>query len=225
MTENCLSSTAKYIAVWYRDTDYRKRSIEAIKSNSERRDVYDNDDLLAFTLENVQPDPAIDPETGKPVRSGDETHRARYKLDSFTVRPANKPYPNHTHHMIPARGFFSLFNSDQKEILMRVEYDVNNENNLIILPSLIKCCRYHNLPWHETTNFHSDYNVEVQENARTITKRLNDIIAQQKPCTPEDNIPSDLPDQLYKLENCLWNILVNAGAVSINTINMKGKLV
>ncbi len=210
----------KVKAVWTRSTDYRKMAIDGIKSKSDRLEVYDDDDTLMLSLSTVKPTPAVDPATGKTISSGDALHRARYKFKNFKVKPANKPYPNHAHHLIPARGFITLFTHEQKMVLYRVEYDVNNGNNLIFLPSHIDSCRYHYLPWHETNDGHSNYNTEVRESATTIEERLNEIIKEENECTEDDNLPKDLPQKLEDLENKLWNILVNAGITSINTITI-----
>ncbi len=212
-----LSLGDKVKATWTRSTNYRKQTIDGIKAKAKRLNVYNSDKKLQATLRFVSPQ---DHEGFEEVSSGDITHRARYKFDQFKVSPASDPYPNHAHHIIPARGFITKFNYEQRKILFRVEYDVNNANNLIFLPSLISCCKYHLLPWHETKDGHSNYNSEVRESATTIEKRLNEIIEEEKECTENDNLPKDLPQKLVDLENKLWNILVNAGMSSINTITI-----
>ncbi len=215
-----LSLGDKVKAIWHRVPNYRKSAVDGIKAKPDRLNVYNSDLKLSLTLMEVQPNPAIDPQTGKKVVSGDATHRARYKFNQFKPSPANKPYPNHAHHLIPARGFINRFNYEQRKVLYRVEYDVNNCNNLIFLPSLLTCCRYHFLPWHETEGGHSNYNTEVRESATIIEERLSEIIKEEKECTENDNLPKDLPQKLVDLENKLWNILINAGLSSINSISI-----
>lgn len=217
-----ISSTEKNKAIWGRCANYRAQAINYIKSKNERLDVYNNESLLSITLALVQPTPSIDQNTGQTIKPGSALHRARYTFDNFKDRPARKPYPNHAHHMIPANSFFNKFEYDQQELLKKISYDVNNGNNLIFLPAIARDCKYHRLPWHETTNGHSNYSTEVKESAITIEQRLNEIIEEKKKCTEEDNVPNDLPKQLQDLENILWNIIINAGTISLDEIKIIG---
>ena len=205
-------------ARWGRSSDYRKKTIQGIKEKSERKDVYDNEDVLKATLSNVKPRAEISA-TGqiKHIASGSKAHIARYKLDKFI--DGHSPYPNHAHHMIPANAFINRFNSEQKEILWQIEYDVNNGNNLIYLPSTAEATKYHYLPVHTTSDFHAPYSKEIKESATKIRDKVNKMIDQVKPCETQDP-PADLVKELVNYENMLWDLIVGLGPVSINEIKI-----
>ncbi len=205
-------------ARWGRSSDYRKKAMEGIKAKTDRKNRYDSIALLSKTLSNVNPKPEVSA-TGQQtkIQSGSAAHCARYKLACFIS--GSTPYPNHAHHMIPANAFINRFTSDQQNILRKIEYDVNNGNNLIFLPSNYESMRYHLLPWHQTDDFHEPYSDEVKNSAKEIENKINKVLDKAEPCT-EQSPPDDLVEEMVIYENKLWNLIVNLGPKSINEIKI-----
>ena len=100
--------------------------MKGIKAKPDRQDIYDNDQLLQATLSQITPEPLVS-DSGQvtQLQPGCPEHTARYKLDKFTS--GKDPYPNHAHHMIPANAFINRFTDEQRDILLRIDYDVTTE--------------------------------------------------------------------------------------------------
>lgn len=215
MGANHLKGDGEYKAVWGRSGDYRKKTMQGIKAKSERKDIYDNEDVLKATLSSIKPKTDAN---GNAIIAGSKAHIARYTLDKFTG--GSSPYPNHAHHMIPANAFINQFTTEQREILLKIDYDVNNGNNLIFLPSTLQATRYHFLPWHQTDDYHRKYSKEVKDAATSIEDKINKVLDKQKPCEDGEDPPKDITEDLVKYENDLWNLIVGMGPKSINEIKI-----
>lgn len=220
--ENHAEDDGKVKACWDRASTNtcRKNAMKGIKAKFARKDVYDNELALKMTLISVKPDPEVRSDGSKvQVAPGSPIHTARYKLDKFDGSeghyPSKSPYPHEIHHMIPVRAFYNKFDSDAQQILDKIDYDANNENNLIFLPASLSETKYHVLPWHQRDDFHRPYSDEVRRAATKIESKLNDILSKQKACEVKD-VPDSLVKELIEYENLLWNVIVNLGPVSIN---------
>lgn len=214
---NHLADESQLKARWGRSSNYRKNAIKGIKAKSARQAIYDDDDTLRITLAQVKPKSQKVNGQTVTVKPGSLAHRMLYKLSKFTS--GFDPYPNHAHHMIPANAFINRFKSNEKAILLQIDYDVNNPNNLIFLPANDYCTRYHMLPWHQTDDFHDAYSREVKKSAKKINKKVKKAAAKAEPCKEQD-IPDGLEKDLIEYEDLLWDVIVNLGQKSINEVQV-----
>jgi HNH/ENDO VII superfamily nuclease len=223
-----LSSTKAHIlwnypikAVLYRTNDYRENGISHIGGNGGKLSrVYNNDDKIKAYLKNHTIGTKIEGAT-----PGDALHASGYHFNHFRADIARKPYPNQGHHILPCELFSrrseeggkqgGVFGTEELRVFYRLEYDVNNGNNVIFLPALTKHCDVHQLPYH--IGSHPTYTANVSQDVEQINAQLKKSL--EKPCedwTP----PESIPRQVKKYEDLYWDWIVlfgeNEQGASIN---------
>ena len=150
------------------------------------------------------------------VQAGSLEHAARYFFSyKSNFNKDSAPYKNQAHHIIPQQVFLNLFDEEEKEILKMIKYDIDNGHNLIYLPEEDENCNFHLLPRH--SGAHPDYSEAVEETAKDLSQQLQEYI-DDEPCEKKDEIPQDVADQLYDIQDKLWDFLINAGPVPIYTL-------
>ena len=210
-----LSNNGKNTAHWGAShSKYRKSAITGIKAKANRKNVYDNMKNLEKNLKSIEWG------TNLAYPAGSTQHCNNYKLDKFKADNAGSPYPNQAHHIIPANDFINFFDSDQQEILRKIDYDVNNQNNLIFLPANDnKYKKIHMLPWHNAPGGHKKYSKQVKSSAQKIKNAVNEEIDKQEKCKAIE-ISDKITKELVAYENKLWEEIVKLGPSTINKIKI-----
>ncbi|MFP2926518.1 AHH domain-containing protein [Pyxidicoccus sp. 3LG] len=223
-----LSSTKAHIlwnypmkAVLYRKDDYRKNGVSHISGNEGKRDrVYDNNDKIKAYLKNNGIGTRIEGAT-----AGDDQHSAGYHFKHFSAGDAGKPYPNQGHHILPCELFSrrsdeggkqgGAFGTEELRVFYRLDYNVNNGNNVIFLPASLNHCSVHQLPYH--VGSHPTYTAQVSKDVEQINAQLKKSL--EKPCedwTP----PESIPEEVKVYEDKYWGFIVvfgeNEAGASIN---------
>lgn len=207
-----LSNNGKNIANWTRakSEKYRASTITGIKAKNDRKNVYDTTKNLEKNLKSIE----WDIQLAYPV--GSQKHCNNYKLDKFKADNAYTPYPNQAHHIIPVNDFLNLFDSDQQEILKKIDYDVNNQNNLIFLPThKNKYQKVHMLPSH--CGGHPKYSEEVRNAASKIEDAVNEEIDKEEECKTTE-LSDNIAKEFITYENKIWKDIVDLGPSTINKI-------
>ncbi|MBJ6761550.1 AHH domain-containing protein [Myxococcaceae bacterium JPH2] len=227
----------KIQAVLDRANDYRKNGIDIIGANDGKTNpVYNNDSKIKKYLNQKMAEARSEGKRNLPkttiagAQYGDDTHAAGYHFNHFAADNGGTPYPNEGHHMLPCELFLQreesgdpekggLFGEIERQILLRVKYDVNNGNNVIFLPAALNLCGVHQLPYHAGS--HPGYSSKVRADLKRIDAMLKD---QAKKLCETWNPPDSIPDQLMKLENKYWNWIVLFGESHLDSINNFVKL-
>jgi len=138
---------------------------------------------------------------------GSDEHVARYYFDhGENFKNGSTPYLNEGHHLIPHTSSFETFTDKQMEILKKIDYNVNNGNNIIFLPKLVGDCAFHNLPYHSGS--HGQYTDQVKADFKEIKDSLNKVKAD--PCEVIEPLQS-IKDYFYKIQDDYWKLIVKSG--------------
>jgi hypothetical protein len=214
---------AKNVAVLgRRGNTHRVNGHSHISGNSGKRAVYDSLMTIRRGLRMHKPKP-IKPKD-KTVEPWSNQHAEGYTFKHFKAVGAKTPYRNQAQHMIPVE-FFSAksLGADELTIMRKVDYDINNGENIIFLPEHASKVIIHRLPNH--CGSHPVYNQVVKTEATRLRQRLQKAINKDKPHTEWDP-PQDIPAELKSLQKSLWNLTVRMVGVGMSNINEieKGKL-
>ena len=138
---------------------------------------------------------------------------------------ANKqiPYSWKAHHLIPGEAFTimedekggskKIFTDLQYSLLLMSDYDINNGHNLMALPAnnMDHFQAVHNLLQHPSN--HSEYTSRVAEDMKKVSKNLKKLEDKAKEDHPD--VVVAISDEMFKLENNLWKLLVKLGKVTV----------
>lgn len=124
-------------------------------------------------------------------------------------RPCGRPYGNEAHHILSCEIFYhDDWTVELLTLVKECGYDINNEGNIIYLPTKHDSCFYHDLPNH--TYGHNKYNERVQ---RYTTKVLNKAKkVQDAGCDDEkEDYMKKLFEMLIKIEDMLYKYVTEKG--------------
>ena len=138
---------------------------------------------------------------------------------------ANKqmPYSWEAHHLIPGEAFSTMkdlkggsqkiFSDLQYSLLLMSDYDINNGHNLMALPAnnMDHFQAVHNLLQHPSN--HTEYTSRVMEDMKKVSKNLKKLEDKAKEDHPD--VVVAISDEMFKLENNLWKLLVKLGKVTV----------
>jgi hypothetical protein len=207
-----------------RQNTHRENGHSHISGNSAKRAVYDNLMIIRRGLEMHKPKPIKPRGKKNKVVPWSNEHAEGYTFKHFKPVGAGTPYPNEAQHMIPIE-FFSVenFGADELTIMRKVDYDINNGENIIFLPEKADMTIIHRLPNH--CGPHPTYSQLVRTEGTRLRQRLQKAIDKDKPHT-EWNPPQDIPAELKSLQKALWNLTVRMVGLGMSNINKmeKGKL-
>ncbi|WP_437605282.1 AHH domain-containing protein [Sorangium sp. So ce834] len=201
---------------------HRENGHSHISGNGGKRAVYDDLMTIRRGLRMHKPKPIVPKD--KSVQPWSDQHAEGYTFKHFKAAGANTPYRNQAQHMIPVE-FFSVksIGADELAVMQKVDYDINNGENIIFLPEHAGKVVIHRLPNH--CGSHPVYNRVVKTEAARLRQRLQKAIDKDKDHT-EWNPPEDIPAELKSLQKSLWNLTVRMVGVGLSNINEleKGKL-
>ena len=146
---------------------------------------------------------------------------------SYTIRWFNKqfatdnfkrgaiPYQNQAHHILVCEVFYDKKWTDEHlNVLLQVDYDINNEENIIYLPQGDKgreyYCQYHQLPNH--AKGHKSYSQRLLEACTPIYNLIDKIVQKDKDCEDTEDIREKLYKALKQIESGNFKLLVALGA-------------
>jgi len=127
------------------------------------------------------------------------------------------PYYHQAHHLLP-REFWHELTTEQKSVLRQVNYNINNGENIVFLPSSDRGQAIHKLPIHNGS--HPKYNKAVLKDAAKMKDRLDKAAKRIKPCE-ENNPPKSIRDDLMKLQNKYWDIVTESTEDKVDNVAKK----
>ena len=214
--DHASSSDANKAILGYRDY-YRQDGYDHIKGKTGKVRVYNKKGRIMEVLKErgTKPKEVAGEKTPSP---GSYAHAKRYY---FTYRDNyiefGSPYPNQGHHLLPVEGktedgFFERFTTDQKLLLRKVDYDINNGANIMFLPTAARSAELQNLPIHKGK--HPKYTNAVRTDAKGIQNALQKVIAGD-PDHENWDPPGDIKQKLLDLQDDYWKLLKNAGTIKV----------
>ena len=122
-----------------------------------------------------------------------------------------RPYGNHAHHILTCEIFYHKdWTAAGLAIVKECGYDINNEGNIIYLPTAYRSCFYHDLPNHCWG--HDKYNKKVQRHTRGILDKVNEALAlSEEECEKKKELMKELFDMLIIIEDTFYKYLINKG--------------
>ncbi|WP_437669523.1 AHH domain-containing protein [Sorangium sp. So ce131] len=219
--EDCVNNDSENIAVLHREhyTAYRANGIKHISGNGGRRAVYDSIMTIRRGLERHKPEGKLEKRNEERVPWTNQ-HAEGYTFKHFAVK-AGKPYPNEAHHMIPIEFFSSMLGKNEVDILRKIDYNVNNGENIIFLPQKYEHRFIHMLPVHfriPKKKGHPEYSTFVKTEAARLRQRLQKGINEDSSHTKWS--PSkDIVAELKSLQKALWNFAVRMVGLHMSHIN------
>ncbi|ATB26802.1 AHH domain-containing protein [Melittangium boletus] len=214
---NCIPNTSSQRSRLTRSgsREYRTHGYKHISGNYARKLVYADLDVIQGVLQARGTD-AKD----KWVKKGSKLHAYRYTFTfgkNFQI--GQSPYSNQGRHLLPVEAFSGkYFNENELQLLGRVEYDVNNGENIIFLPSKARDVEFHRLPYHNGS--HPKYTVAVIEDMSGIRGALGKAMDKDRK-HEEWNPPEDLKEQLMDLQKKYWNMLVLSGPINVSEFDVR----
>ncbi|CAM4422584.1 MULTISPECIES: MXAN_0050 family toxin nuclease [Myxococcus] len=126
-------------------------------------------------------------------------------------KPALQKYPYawEAHHILPGSAFYyeledgPVFTYRQLRLILQSDYNLNHGHNIIMLPDQAWAVPVHALLQHPGD--HPNYTQQVMRDMKTIAQKLQKAIDSQK---EHKALIEDVFDQLHKLENKYWKLLV-----------------
>lgn len=214
-TSDHKTKASKKEAKLVRSRTYRENGYRHIKGNGGKKRRYADLERIQGVLEDrgTKPVPGKDG-LGRPIEPASVPHARRYTFTSGkNFKIGGSPYANEAHHMLPVEAFGDkYFTAEQKEVLERIKYDVNNGKNVIFLPEALDDCEFHNLPQHNGS--HPDYTALVDGDMQSVRADIDNVLAQD----PEHKnySVSDMRQRFMNLQDKYWNHLANCGQIPIN---------
>lgn len=136
------------------------------------------------------------------------------------------PYAWEAHHMIPGEVFTCMikgetadtriFSAEQYLLLTMCDYDINNGNNLIALPTnrMDFFQPTHDLIQHPSS--HSEYTGHVKTEMTELSDKLDELGSELD--KPHPDIVVKLAESLKFLEDDLWDLLIKIGKTTVVSI-------
>lgn len=157
--------------------------------------------------------------------------KSKAQIGGKKKEPGSKiPYAWEAHHMIPGEAFTSMkasvsgsepiFNAKQYRLLLMSDYDINNGNNMIALPTngMDFFQPVHNLIQHPSN--HGNYTNRVVKEMKKVAKDLNQLTNDLE--KPHSELTVKIAQTLKDLENELWRLLIKIGKAEV-TAAVKGQ--
>ena len=132
------------------------------------------------------------------------------------------PYTWEAHHILPGNCFYrtsdgGAFSPEQRDILLKVPYDINHGENMIFLPGkrTNHLVPVHGLLQHYCS--HTGYDVLVKNSFKTeVANKLQDIIDKQEKC--KQTLDNKILDVLINLQQDYWDDIVDSSASAVTNV-------
>ena len=150
----------------------------------------------------------------------------------YSMSGSSKPYAWEAHHLIPGAAFSEMkattgaakpiFNEQQYQLLLMSDYNVNNGNNMMALPSnnMDFFQPVHNLIQHPSN--HNEYTKRVISEMKVVATNLNQLTKKLE--KPHPDVDVDIAKDMRDIENKLWKLLVKLGKVVVTSVIEKPKI-
>ena len=150
---------------------------------------------------------------------------SKAKLTSGKESGMSKPYAWNAHHLIPCAVFSEMkatttvaepiFNEQQYKLLLMSDYNVNNGNNMMALPSNYMGFfqPIHNLIQHPSN--HNQYTQRVIKEMKKVAADLEDLTDDLE--KPHPDVEVKIAERIKNIENELWDLLVKLGEAAITS--------
>ena len=128
-------------------------------------------------------------------------------VENFTR--GSRPYGNQAHHILVCEVFYHKdWTAERLAVVKECGYDINNEGNIIYLPTAYRSCFYHDFPNHCWG--HDKYNEKVRRHTRKLLNKADKYLAEKK-CKEKEKLMKELFDMLIKIEDQFYEYLINKG--------------
>ena len=180
---------------------YRASAYDTIQGKS---DVYNKKTAIKNTLRKRGTQPrtsAYAALSTQHVQSYVYSYQRNYKI-------GQAPYSNQAHHMIPCEALKAgeVFTDAEHSILRKVDYDVNNGDNLIFLPSRDPDRSFTLvLPYHFGP--HGSYTGDVKQAMQKLKNKLSKYVKEKK-CEKQDP-PGDIKKDILSLQEDFWTDFID----------------
>ncbi|MBW2738073.1 MAG: AHH domain-containing protein [Deltaproteobacteria bacterium] len=126
----------------------------------------------------------------------------------------NKPYGNEAHHILSCDLFYDDAWTDKHlTVVKECGYDINNEGNIIYLPTEHLSCFYHDLPNH--LRGHPQYNDKVKRFTTKVLNKADKAIDEE--CDEEkEKLMKELFDMLISIEDIMYKFVTKKGRRSLS---------
>lgn len=125
------------------------------------------------------------------------------------ARPTGMPYGNEAHHILSCDIFYDDAWTDKLlTVVKECSYDINNEGNIIYLPTDRHDCFYHDLPCH--TAGHSKYNDKVKRFTTKVLNKAKKVL--DAGCSDKEKYMKELFNMLIKIEDMMYKHVTSIGA-------------
>jgi hypothetical protein len=178
-----------------------------------RRKVYEVD---AQTLGDRLEAAGINP------RQRSMTRQQQAQLYTFAHKPSpaennwlssSRPYRYQAHHLVPDEMLKKAkFTEDQWVQLVKVPYNINHGENIMLLPESLRYCGLHKLPKHNGS--HPAYNALVESDINKLKNHLKNT-----DCDNPEPPPMAVLTDLIQYQGAYWQILLDEGMVTACTVN------
>ncbi len=152
--------------------------------------------------------------------------KAKLKVGKkYSMSGSSKPYAWEAHHLIPGEAFSEMkattgtpepiFTEQQYQLLLMSDYNVNNGNNMMALPSnnMEFFQPVHNLIQHPSN--HNAYTKRVISEMKNVAAGLEDLTDDLE--KPHPDVDVDIANEMRIIENKLWKLLVKLGKAAVTS--------
>ena len=204
-------SNAKNKARLYPSSGYRANGHNEIKGGSRKARYNKTNEIRDGLAELIKKKGRF-----KRVKdAGQLSHARRYHFDyknNFVY--GRGPYTNQAHHMLP-QEFWKSLTTKQKNILKKVDYDIDNGKNIIFLPANDDGFPIHKLPKHFDN--HRKYSQKVMGDSKDVRDSLQKLVKKAEPCE-ETETPENLAKELKQYQDSYWKTITESKAENVNDV-------
>jgi len=128
------------------------------------------------------------------------------------------PYKWQAHHMLPGSAFYQELNGKpvfsflQLRLILQCDYNINHGHNIIFLPEETWASPVHTLIRH--LGDHEAYTQMVMTSLKSVADEIQKKIDAAQ---PHDAIKVDLFEQLKRVEERFWRVIVSLSRVSVTS--------
>ena len=207
----------------------KQNNIQKLPSNDRKAEINKRVEFFKFNAKNVRTRyeyiyTEITDNKGKTKTKRERIPGSRQRKKLLNFSDAGVPYGNQAHHILCCEAFSKTkgWTPDLIGIIKDTTYDINNDFNIIFLPTVYgkqakkteppPQCLYHNLPNHGKG--HNVYNKKVSKDVAELIKVAKKAAKKPKNCEMSEKLPilDDLYNGLLTIEDDFLDYLKSRGA-------------